>query len=79
MTLFLDVLIAVTAFVAAGFWLKSALVPVPVIRLTVDMTNLEKVSEPIRKTAKLSQYGALSAGLSAICAGFRILLPYVGL
>lgn len=79
MALFLDVLISVTAFVAAGFWLKSALVTVPVIQLTVDMTNLEKVAEPIRKMAKLSQYGALFAGLSAICAGIRIFLPYLGL
>ena len=69
--LVLDVLSAIAAAVAAGFWWLSAAVPIPAqIVLTADGGGWQPITDAMRDQGAWSSYGAawaaVAAGLQAV-------------
>ena len=62
-----QIISAVFAFLAAGFWFGSALIRVPDL-LETPPTGPGSITDIMRRQSRLSAIGAVFAGLSVIAA-----------
>ena len=62
-----QIVIALLAFVAAGFWFWSAVITIPDL-LNTPMSGRGSITDIMKKQSRLSAIAAVFAGLSAIAA-----------
>ena len=83
MSILLQVLCALFGFLAAFFWLKSAIIKIPnaAVQYVIPESNFgvptnHNMQNALKKQSKLSAIAAIFAGVSAICQSIALILPY---